>query len=157
MKPFWLNIFCFLFVLSIQAQNTNTILDLPSNARPGHCYVRCTEKDGTMQEWRDVECALVEFQKLEVLKSDMLSKRDMKNLEKIFRKFIKEGYRLQLDSYFTSSLSTDENVILSRERAITVANYLVGLGYAPELIKVNALGPTQRKNGFYYRVINASE
>lgn len=156
MNPFLSSTLCLLFVLSTQAQTTNTVPDLPRNPQPGHCYVRCSSKDGTLQEWKDVECALVAFQKLEVLESNTLSKRDKKNLEKIFRKFIKEGYRLQLDSYYTSSRSTEENVILSRERAITVANYLVGLGYTPELIKVNALGPTQRKNGFYYRVINAS-
>ncbi len=139
------------FITSAQ----NKEIDLPPNPQSGHCYVRC-QVNGSFQKWRDVDCALVQFQKLEVLSRDELSKKDKKELSKVFKKFIKEGYKLQLDSYYTSSASIPDNVIESRERAITVANYLVSLGYSPELLKVNALGSTQKKTGFWYRVINTN-
>ncbi len=138
-------------------QNASKISDLPRNPQPGHCYVRCAENNSTKLKWKDIDCALVAFQKLDVLlQGDVLSKRDEKILEQTFRKFIEEGYRLQLDSHYTSVGSIEDNIIQSRERGITLANYLVGLGYSSDLIIVNALGSGQKKTGFYYRVVNVS-
>lgn len=153
MKYFNNLVFSFLVVFVAKAQQKQ--IDLPPNPKAGHCYVRC-QVNGNFQQWKDVDCALVEFQKLDVLAAKQLSQKDKKKLSREFRKFIKEGYKLQLDSYYTSSASVSDNVIESRERVILVANYLVSIGYSPDLLKVNALGPTQNKTGFWYRVINTN-
>ncbi len=146
--------FLFLGALSIFNGLAQDSRDLPKNPQPGHCYVRCQGKDDAMEEWKDIECALVEHQKLSVLTNDELSSRDKKTLDKTFQKFINEGYKLHIQSFFTSVASTEDNIIMSRERVITVANYLVEIGYDPDLIVVNALGPTEKKMGFWYRAIN---
>lgn len=154
MKPvLFFVICCFLFSF-LRAQTTNYIPDLPRNPQAGHCYVRCYTADDEKGEWKDIACALVEYQELEVLGSTTLSKGDKKILDKVFRSFIKKGYTLQLDSYYTSNKSIEENIIQSRERAITVANYLVHKGLAPEHLRVNAMGSTNEKTGFWYRAIN---
>lgn len=143
-------------MITLVCNGQNDLTDLPKNPKLGHCYVRCHLAEKEMSKWKDVDCALIDFQKLNILSGDSLTIKDKKRLDKIFKKFIKEGYKLQLDSYYTSSNDIGDDVIASRERAIKVANYLVTIGYNPQLIKVSALGPTQNKTGFWYRVINVS-
>ena len=53
-------------------------------------------------------------------------------------------------------MSIEDNVILSRERPITIANYLMSKGMAPQYLRINALGPSNMKTGFWYRAINGN-
>lgn len=115
----------FLIICTVGAQTPNAINDLPANLSPGDCYVRCYKDEGEKVDWKAIDCVLINYQKLAVFQKNELSKSDKKTLDKIFKKFIRKGYTLQLDSYFTSSNSIEYNVNKSRSRAITVANYLV--------------------------------
>lgn len=137
-------------------KSKNRLGDLPSNPQAGHCYVKCFSPDGEKGEWKDIDCLLINYQKLDVIPAEELSKQDKKTLDKVFKTFIKNEYILQLDSYYTSSMSIEDNVILSRERAITIANYLMSKGMAPQYLRINALGPSNMKTGFWYRAINGN-
>lgn len=156
MKSLLLGLVCCFMVIVTQAQTANTMPDLPPNPQAGQCYIKCFPGGGTKGEWKNIDCVLIEHQKLEVLSTSVLSRRDKKTLDKVLKRFIKNGYTLQLDSYYTSSKSIEDNLILSRERAITVANYLVEKGLSPNDLKVNVMGQTDQKTGFWYRAINGN-
>jgi len=134
--------------------------DVPSNPEPGKCYIKCFKKDKKKIKWEDIDCAFVNYQKLDVSLEDPdqpLSKKDLKIINKKLVPYIQKGYRLQIQSHYVSSAPDSINVKISSQRAIAVGNYLVEQGMDPALLLINSLGSSKaKKSEIEYRVVNVS-
>ncbi len=136
-------------------------VDLPPNPEPGKCYVRCLNKKQQKKKakWKDINCALIQFQSLEVQLenlTDGLSKKDIKVIDQELVPFIKKGYKLQMRSHYVSNEPDSIDVNTSSQRAIAIGNYLIEKGMNPELLLVNSLGSSKSdKTMLEYRIINA--
>ncbi|MEP0263561.1 hypothetical protein [Dokdonia sp.] len=135
-------------------------IDLPPNPEPGKCYVRCLHKKQQKKKtkWTELNCALVQFQSLEVQlenPTSRISKDDLKVIDKELVPFIKKGYKLQMRSHYVSNKPDSIDVNISSQRAIAIGNYLVEKGMNPELLVVNSLGSSKSdKTMLEYRIIN---
>jgi len=141
---------------SVYAQSN----DLPPNPESGKCYIKCFNDNKKNIKWEDIDCALVNYQKLDVSLENPdqpLSKKDLKMINKKLVPYVKKGYRLQIRSHYVSNAPDSINVKISSQRAIAVGNYLVEQGMDPALLFINSLGSSKAKKiEIEYRVVNVS-
>lgn len=134
--------------------------DVPPNPEPGKCYIKCFNEDKKKIKWEDIDCALVNYQKLDVSLENPdqpLSKKDLRILNRKLVPYIQKGYRLQIRSHYVSNAPDSIHVKISSQRAIAVGNYLVEQGMDPALLFINSLGSSKAKKiEIEYRVVNVS-
>ncbi|WP_379978157.1 OmpA family protein [Dokdonia ponticola] len=151
-----------IYVVLLVAMLTTSVYaqtyDLPPNPEPGKCYVKCFNENKKKIKWEDIDCALVNYQKLDVSLENPdqpLSKRDLKIINRKLVPYIKKGYRLQIQSHYVSNAPDSINVKISSQRAIAVGNYLVERGMNPALLFINSLGSAEaKKSEIEYRVVD---
>lgn len=134
--------------------------DLPSNPESGKCYVKCSPEGKEKVKWDEIHCALIDYQKLEVTLENpdqVLSKKDIRVIDRRLVPFIEKGYKVQIKSHYVSSAPDSINVKMSSQRAIAIGNYLVEKGIDPDLLLINSLGSSaSNKIEIEYRVISVS-
>ena len=148
---------CSLFCVTVYAQN----IDLPPNPEAGECYVKCFNKKKEKIKWREINCALLSFQTLDVTIYDInqgLSDSDILTIETTLIPFVKEGYTVHLQSHYVSKESESNNLETATERAVLIGNYLIKKGMNPEFLIVNSFGDSKSdKTSVEYRIVNAFE
>lgn len=148
---------CSLFCATVYAQS----VDLPPNPEAGKCYVKCFNEKKEKIKWREINCALLNFQTLNVTINDIdqgLSKSDIQTIEATLIPFVKEEYTVHLQSHYVSKESESNNLKTATERAVLIGNYLIKKGMNPELLIVNSYGDSKSdKTNIEYRIVNVSE
>ena len=162
-------LFITVFSIHVSAQVTPKrvpldISDFPPNAQDGHCYVRraVPGKKRVQLQWEDVDCALLNFQKLPVRLDGLqgtISKEDNVAIRTVLLPYIKDNYKIEVASHYDSRAAETINVKRSLNRGITLANHLVDIGVPPELISLRARGNLDKAKyiGFTYRLVNQSK
>lgn len=153
-----------IYVVILVAMLTTSVYaqtyDLPPNPEPGKCYVKCFNENKKKIKWEELDCALVDYQKLDVSlehPDQSLSKKDVRILNRKLVPYIEKGYKLQIRSHYVSNATDSINVTVSSQRAIAVGNYLVEKGMSPALLSINSLGSSEAdKTKIEYRVVNVS-
>lgn len=106
---------------------------------------------GGLTEWREVECALVEYQALPInwnLASYTLTPEAKRLIDTRLMPVLKQnpGVKLEIASYTDSRGSKESNQVLSERRAQAVAQYLESKGVNSSLLVANGYGESRLKN-----------
>lgn len=156
-----MRIYAVLFLLvpiGLFAQDKIGTMDLPPNPKAGHCYVRCLSDSKKKAAWEDVNCALLYMQKIDLAFDEVggtLSKKDKRLLEKKFKKLIKKGAFIQIESHYNQGRSTGQNSAIAKGKSVLVADYLINLGLNPDFLRVSVEGSNKNKTEMNYRIINS--
>lgn len=101
--------------------------DLPKNPQPGECYVRCIKDSGKKQEWKKIDCDLVQTKNiltLENLSKGVLDDEDRLTIKRKLIKILKKGYTVELLSHYYSNKSDSINELRSIQNAKALVSYL---------------------------------
>jgi len=106
---------------------------------------------GGLTTWKEVECALVEYQALPInwnLNSATLTAQAKRIIDEHLLPVLGQnpGVKVELASHTDARGSNSFNMDLSQRRAQSVANYLVTKGINSSLLVANGYGETRLKN-----------
>ncbi|MCX2682199.1 OmpA family protein, partial [Galbibacter sp. EGI 63066] len=109
------------------------------------------KQKGGLTTWREVECALVEYNALPInwnLASATLTPEAKRIIDENLMPVLKNnpGVKVELASHTDSRGTTSSNQTLSERRAQSVANYLISKGVNPSLLVANGYGESKLKN-----------
>jgi hypothetical protein len=112
---------------------------LPKNPQPGKCYVRCfTQEDKNDISFKPIDCSYLKPQPLKISLThteDALSKKDKKQLKKIYKHFLKKGIKIQISVYHDGLVTYED----ARSNSEEIATFLKTMGASENIFNVEIL------------------
>ena len=134
-------------VISSPAKSSETLVE----AKYKTITKEVLKSKGGLTEWKEVECALLEYNDLNInwnLGSATLTSSSKAEIDAILLPVLSNnsGSKIEVASHTDARGSADSNQVLSERRAQAVSNYLISKGINPSRLVSNGYGEKQPLN-----------